>query len=105
MKKVLLIFLGLVLLFQGFKIWERGHRPASSSGHVPARTHHSHPGHGGVFETRLNLATPAISGGESTANLTAMDHQTPAKGNLTVFSPVQNVVNQTFESHSPVRFL
>jgi len=67
MKKVLLVFLGLVVLLQVFKIWERERSPASVNRHVPARTYHAHPGHGGVFETRLDAPARSMSVGEHNA--------------------------------------
>jgi hypothetical protein len=46
MKKVLMVFLGLVLLTQAVRLWERGHVTACVKRNVPAGTHHSHPGGG-----------------------------------------------------------
>jgi len=47
MKKVLLVFVGLVLLAQAVRLWERGQDAACVRRNVPAGIHRPHPGNGG----------------------------------------------------------
>jgi len=51
MKKVLMAFLGLVLLSQVIKLWEHEHQAASIKPPVPPGIYQSHPGHGARLET------------------------------------------------------
>jgi hypothetical protein len=45
MKKVLVVFLALVLLSQAVKFWARGHEAASLNRHSPIKLH-KHPDNG-----------------------------------------------------------
>jgi hypothetical protein len=56
MRKVLLIFLGLVLLAQSYKIWERGHHAACVKRSSPTGVHSAHPQGGNIPSPKVMLA-------------------------------------------------